>query len=404
MILLLLAIQDGSPTLTLTEVRVREGATPEIVLDMSTTLPRKSTLTIDAGTAAYRYEYAADRLVWQPPSPDRSLRRIVSVERGDGILRGVRLELARAGVYTVLVSFEKARQASPDRIKAALREHFQDRALAERDVSVGLDGTVFEELADDNRRFRRALDDARDVVDRLVKVADEGGEDWERRALSALDELAKIEDRLSDRVEHTLLQASNQYLIEILGVVRLSSELIRAFLHDRKKKEAAGETVEEPGEWSPGEDSGNTHRDLEEGPGSPPNPIGGGRLSFRGMKAQIDRGDAVRARETLLWGIRFASIGVASARDAEPALRDARTHARGLGDLLALSTSDPAFEPYDRMDGERIRLYELPSMIEAYLDLRGDPESPVAESEEARLEIERLLAAYEKAIAGEPVR
>lgn len=410
--------EDVAPTGRIAEIKTGDRSKQHYVdVTVESTFPRRAILSVEAGAAAYQYVFSDNYFALQPPDVYFPYRQIGKVAEGGGC-KGVKLELPRAGIYQVRVRFERARQDDPERMKQALGRWYGDRVVDETVVPVGVESAVFKELADDSIACRRVVDDAAKAVEELVECADR--EDWEAASLKILEELTEVEERIHKRIDETLLKATYRYLAEVLMNVQMSKQLIKAFYDAKKAKEkegGAGSFKDSPAEWEDNEGgAGVEHKDDEAaGEGAPPSTVGGGRISFKRMKGQLTRGAEVRARETTLWAIQFADLGLKSLQAAaarlrageskdvaaeEEALTGADRSFRGVGDLVRGFESDKDFEPFWTIDKETPKFADLPKLLSKYNTALVEEltRNPKAEETQAlrdqRELIEKLLEQY----------
>ena len=412
--------EDLLPEGRIAELRAGDKAKQHYIeVSVETNLPRRANLSVEAGTAAYEYLYSDNYFALQPPDvffPFLTIGRVID----GGACKRVKIELPRAGIYQVRVRFERARQDDPERMKNVLGRWYSDRVLADAVVPVGVESAIFKELVDDSVACRKVVDDAYKAVEDLVKAADSGADNWEPKAIKILEDLVKIEERLQQRIDATLLKATNLYLSEVLMNVQMSKQLIKAFYDAKKAKEkegGAGGFDGGAGEWEDGEAGLSVeHKDDEAaGDGAPPSAVGGGRISFKRMKSQLTRGAEVRARETTLWAIQFADLGIKNLHDAAARLRAGESASvaaeeetlqgvtrsfRGMGDVTGAFERDKDFEPFWSVDKETPRLDELPRLLSAYQvalveGLTRDPRAAESQTlREQREKIEKLLEQY----------
>lgn len=414
--------EDLMPEGKFSEIKTGDRSKQHYVnVSVESNLPRRAVLSVEAGTAAYVYVFTDNYFALQPPDVFFPYRQIGKVADGGGC-KHVKIDLPRAGIYQVRARFERARQDDPERMKNALGRWYGDRVLAEAVVPVGVETAVFKELVDDSTICRKVVDDAYKAVEDLIEAADSGADNWEPKAIKILEDLTKIEEKLNQRVDETLLKATYRYLSEVLMNVQMSKQLIQAFYDAKKAKEkegGAGSFGSSAAEWEDNEAGLDVeHKDDEAaGDGAPPSAVGGGRLSFKRMKNQLERGAEVRARETTLWAIQFADLGLknllaaaarlragesASVAAEDETIQGALKSFRGIGDVTSAFASDKDFEPFWAIDKETPRFDDLPRLLTAYHVALVEEltRSPKAEENqtlrEQREQIEKLLEQYDE--------
>lgn len=446
------AAQEPPKPYTVTVEKLLVKATDNdatLEVELSTNLPDRAVLTLQAQMATYDYAYDHDYFTYVPPDFNVGSPLSVPGTVANGRIKSLKLNLPANGLWRIEIRFDPGRQQDRTLRRKMGLERFGLMSLHERTLAVGATRRVFEEILKDSAACRTLLHRCQETLDRLNKVgdADDEEEAMAKKAIPLVQKLSEDAGEFYSRIDKTLLNATYRYGGNVLAGVGLAGQFLKDLVKKKQAEEKEKKAGSGTGDVVPGSGSGSGDPDAP----FAPNPSGGvvdpatgetlqdqsghdsvkekgykpipdpsgGKLSFSTLAERIIKADEVRLREVFLWVIRFTRIAhenLFSAADsvrrggskdaARDVFNDEETALKEIDKTVAtLLQTEKTFDKFQTL-GNGQKFSELPGKIGAYLKLvRQEIDAGMApdepkDQETLRKEIVDILDTFDRRILG----